>query len=35
MKRMLAIAGVLVAATALLVFGTGASDDSGTYRVRV
>jgi hypothetical protein len=25
---------VLVAATALLVFGTGASDDGGTYRVR-
>ena len=34
MKRLVAIAGVLVAATALLVFGTGASDDGGHYRVR-
>jgi phospholipid/cholesterol/gamma-HCH transport system substrate-binding protein len=34
MKRLLAIAGVLVAAAALLVFGTGASDDGGAYRVR-
>ena len=29
MKRLLAIAGVLVAAAALVVFGTGASDDGG------
>ena len=34
MKRILAIAGVLVAASALMVFATGASDDGGTYRVR-
>ena len=34
MKRLLAIASVLVAAAVLLVFGTGASDDSGAYRVR-
>ena len=34
MKRLLAIASVLVAAAALVVFGTGASDDSGHYRVR-
>jgi phospholipid/cholesterol/gamma-HCH transport system substrate-binding protein len=34
MKRLLAIASVLVAAAALLVFGTGAGDDGGTYRVR-
>ena len=35
MKRVLAIAGVLVAASALVVFGTGADGDGGgTYRVR-
>jgi ABC-type transporter Mla subunit MlaD len=34
MKRLLAIASVLVAAAALVVFGTGASDDGGHYRVR-
>jgi virulence factor Mce-like protein len=34
MKRLLAIACVLVAAATLLVFGTGASDDGGQYRVR-
>jgi ABC-type transporter Mla subunit MlaD len=33
-KRVLAIACVLVAASALLVFGTGASDGGGSYRVR-
>jgi phospholipid/cholesterol/gamma-HCH transport system substrate-binding protein len=33
-KRLLAIAGVLVAAAALLVVGTGAGDDGGHYRVR-
>jgi phospholipid/cholesterol/gamma-HCH transport system substrate-binding protein len=33
-KRLLAIACVLVAAAALMVFATGASDDGGTYRVR-
>jgi ABC-type transporter Mla subunit MlaD len=34
-KRVLAIAGVLVAASALVVFGTGADGDGGgTYRVR-
>ena len=34
MKRILAIACVLVAASALVVFGTGADDGGGTYRVR-
>jgi phospholipid/cholesterol/gamma-HCH transport system substrate-binding protein len=34
MKRLLAMAGVLVAAAVLLVFATGAGDDGGTYRVR-
>jgi virulence factor Mce-like protein len=34
MKRLTAIAGVLVAAAVLLVFGTGAGDDGGAYRVR-
>jgi virulence factor Mce-like protein len=34
MKRLLAIASVLVVAAALVVFGTGASDDGGHYRVR-
>jgi phospholipid/cholesterol/gamma-HCH transport system substrate-binding protein len=34
MKRVLAITGVLVAASALLVFGTGAGNDGGSYRVR-
>ena len=34
MKRLLAIASVLVAAAVLVVFGTGASDDGGHYRVR-
>jgi phospholipid/cholesterol/gamma-HCH transport system substrate-binding protein len=34
MKRVLAIAGVLVAAAALMVFATGASNDGGNYRVR-
>ncbi len=34
MKRVLAIASVLLAAGALVVFGTGASDDGGSYRVR-
>ena len=34
MKRVLATACVLVAASALVVFATGASDDGGTYRVR-
>jgi phospholipid/cholesterol/gamma-HCH transport system substrate-binding protein len=33
-KRLLAIASVLVAAATLMVFGTGASDDGGHYRVR-
>jgi phospholipid/cholesterol/gamma-HCH transport system substrate-binding protein len=33
-KRVLAIAGVLLAAAALLVFGTGAGNTGGTYRVR-
>jgi ABC-type transporter Mla subunit MlaD len=33
-KRILAIASVLLAGCALLVFGTGAGDDGGTYRVR-
>ena len=34
MKRVLAIAGVLVAASALMLFATGASDGGGGYRVR-
>ena len=35
MKRVLAVATVLIAASALAVFGTGASnDDNGNYRVR-
>jgi ABC-type transporter Mla subunit MlaD len=34
MKRVLAIACVLVAASALVVFGTGAEGDGGDYRVR-
>ena len=34
MKRVLAIAGVLLAAAALVVFATGAGDDGGGYRVR-
>jgi virulence factor Mce-like protein len=34
MKRLLAMACVLFAAGALVVFGTGASDDGGQYRVR-
>jgi virulence factor Mce-like protein len=35
MKRVLAVAAVLIAASALAVFGTGASNnDSGNYRVR-
>jgi phospholipid/cholesterol/gamma-HCH transport system substrate-binding protein len=34
MKRLLAIGCVLLAAAVLVVFGTGASDDGGTYRVR-
>jgi phospholipid/cholesterol/gamma-HCH transport system substrate-binding protein len=34
MKRLLAVASVLLAAGALVVFGTGASDDGGGYRVR-
>jgi phospholipid/cholesterol/gamma-HCH transport system substrate-binding protein len=34
MKRLLAIAGVLLAASALVVFAGGAGDDGGTYRVR-
>ena len=34
MKRLLAIASVLLAAAALVVFGTGAGDDGGGYRVR-
>jgi ABC-type transporter Mla subunit MlaD len=34
MKRVLAIAGVLLAASALVVFAGGAGDDGGTYRVR-
>ena len=34
MKRILAMASVLLAAGALVVFGTGASDDGGGYRVR-
>ncbi len=35
MKRVLAVAAVLLAASALVVFGTGASDDDGgDYRVR-
>jgi phospholipid/cholesterol/gamma-HCH transport system substrate-binding protein len=34
MKRILATACVLVAASALVLFATGASDDGGTYRVR-
>jgi ABC-type transporter Mla subunit MlaD len=33
-KRVLAIAGVLLAAAALVVFATGAGDDGGGYRVR-
>jgi virulence factor Mce-like protein len=33
-KRILAMACVLLAAGALVVFGTGAGDDGGTYRVR-
>jgi ABC-type transporter Mla subunit MlaD len=33
-KRILAITCVLVAASALVVFGTGADDGGGTYRVR-
>jgi ABC-type transporter Mla subunit MlaD len=33
-KRLLATACVLVAAASLVVFGTGASDDGGHYRVR-
>jgi virulence factor Mce-like protein len=33
-KRLLATACVLVAATTLVVFATGASNDGGTYRVR-
>jgi phospholipid/cholesterol/gamma-HCH transport system substrate-binding protein len=33
-KRLLAMASVLLAAGALLVFGTGAGDDGGHYRVR-
>jgi ABC-type transporter Mla subunit MlaD len=33
-KRILAIASVLLAAAALVVFGTGAKDDGGDYRVR-
>jgi ABC-type transporter Mla subunit MlaD len=33
-KRILAMASVLLAAGALVVFGTGASDDGGGYRVR-
>ena len=34
MKRLLAIASVLLAASVLVVFGTGASDGGGGYRVR-
>jgi phospholipid/cholesterol/gamma-HCH transport system substrate-binding protein len=34
MKRVLAIASVLLAASALVVFATGADDGGGTYRVR-
>ena len=34
MKRVLAIAAVLVAGVALFVFATGSSDDGGGYRVR-
>ena len=34
MKRILAMASVLLAAGALAVFGTGAGDDGGHYRVR-
>jgi phospholipid/cholesterol/gamma-HCH transport system substrate-binding protein len=34
MKRALAIAGVLLAASALVVFAGGAADDAGGYRVR-
>ena len=34
MRRVLAVAAVLLAAAGLAVFGTGASDDHGTYKVR-
>jgi phospholipid/cholesterol/gamma-HCH transport system substrate-binding protein len=34
MKRLLGIASMLLAASALVVFGTGAGDDGGAYRVR-
>ncbi len=34
MKRVLAIAAVLLAGVALVVFATGSSDDDGGYRVR-